>query len=189
MSLITNSVSFSTSTATLPKKAEIFTYSKLSPEQQKAAHQAISDINKVTSTGDDTWETYTDSIIQRAMSCKNAKNTLFLAQVANQFVGYVAFYKREDNIRYPNYFLNTDEEAYCSWTAVHPDFRGMGIAMDLKYKIFEPETGVHTFKGHIRETNRESLRVLEKFKEKGYETTSDYEFQHFFYTVKKPGTS
>ena len=165
----------------------IHKFSALDERVQSVALEAIAAINRETSTAPGTtWESYTALIRDRLENCANAKNTLFIARVGDQVVGYCAFYTLQDKVPYPSRFLTSEGEAYCSWTAVHKDFKGQGIAQDLKLEIFNPEGGFTTFRGHIKKTNDASLRVLEKFAESGYIVSSRKEGSQVVYSVTKP---
>lgn len=165
----------------------IHKYSTLDAQTQRVALERIAAINQVTSTtfGNKTWSNYTPMIQQRLANPEGgAKDTLFVAQKAGQFIGYVAFYTRKDQLACTWDLKET--EAYCSWTAVDPEHRGGGIAMDLKLKIFEEDSGITTFKGHIKKTNDASIRIVEKFREKGYTVTCQDLGDKYFYTITKP---
>ncbi|MBS0627802.1 MAG: GNAT family N-acetyltransferase [Verrucomicrobia bacterium] len=151
-------------------------------------------INKQTSTSPNTtWENYTRLIIDRLNNSPSSKETLFVAKACTEekdaFIGYVAFYTLQDNIPYPSSFLTGDAEAYCSWTAVHPDFREKGIATQLKLQIFNPETPFTKFLGHIKKPNIASLAVLRNFGSKfGCKITEQSQGSQILYSVEKPNT-
>lgn len=172
-----------------PKPAlEILRYSELDAAVQEVALQRIQQINAVTSTdGLYTWDQhgYTEKIRERVSYPLNedARNNLILARVENIFVGYVAFYSRNDNVPYPKKFIEREREIYCSWTGVDPEYRGRNMAMLLKEKIMEE--GFDSFRGHIKETNESSLRVLDKFAEKGYLVEKKLEGKQWLYRVAK----
>ena len=164
----------------------IHKFSELEGRVQSFALEAIASINAETSTEKGkTWKGYTDVIRGRLEDCENAKNTLFIARKGDQVVGYCAFYTLKDEV-YPSQFLDNDGQAYCSWTAVDKDFKGQGIASELKLQVFSPESGFTAFKGHIKRTNDASLRVLQKFAEKGYAVAQKVDARQVYYTVTKP---
>lgn len=168
------------------KPVTIHAYSKLDKATQKVARKAIAAINKKTSTApDSTWEVYTSQIKARLKECANAQNTFFVAKADDEVVGYVAFYTRMDKLPYPNQFLENDAQAYCSWTAVDEEYRGKGLATELKMEIFNAESKCTAFKGHIKKTNTSSLRVLDKFAEQGFKVTKEDHFHQVLYTVHK----
>lgn len=173
--------SFSQATASA---IEIKRYSDLISQVQRIALNGIARINENTSTVPwCTWANYTHMIYQRLMCCSNAKHTLFVAFDQDKVIGYVAFYTLKDNLPIPNAVLNGPDEAYCSWTAVDETYKGRGIAINLKLKIFESGE-INTFKGHIKKTNAASLAVLEKFGKMGHEISKEEDDYEYFYTVK-----
>lgn len=168
------------------ERITIHQFSHLDEKTQAIALQSIASINKETSTAEGiTWENYTQVILNRLNNCKNSKNTLFIARFDDRVIGYVAFYTRQDLILYINQFLENDSEAYCSFTAVDQEFRGQGLAEQLKIQIFNSNEKMTAFKGHIKKTNRASLRVLEKFSEMGFSTEQEKIEHQVFYTVRK----
>lgn len=173
--------------------ARICKYSELDEATQKTALKAIGKINKTISTdgGVRTWEQcgYTTQLGERIATCLNAKNTLFIALDQGKVIGYVAFYTRQDNLSYANKFLKNEQEAYCSWTGVDQAYRGEGLAEGLKLKIFEPEHNIQIFRGHIKKTNAASIRVLDKFSEKGHPTTKEEQGHQYLYSVHKPSVA
>lgn len=167
------------------QEVTIMRFSDLSQESQMAALKVVKAINRVTSTQPGiTWAPYTEMIEERLLWCKNAKNTFFVAKVQDQFVGYVAFYTKEDRLPQLNPYLNHASEAYCSWTAVDERFRGQGIAEKLKLQIFN-DPKIKCFKGHIKKTNEASLRVLQKFGERGYPFSTEDAYHQVYYTVQR----
>lgn len=174
------------SPSTQGKTHNILAFSELDDRMQAVALTAIATINKKTRTEPGkTWERYTGQIEERLKTCVNAKNTLFIAQEGAKVIGYVAFYTRPDRVPYANAYIESEDEAYCSWTAVDEDYRGKGLAQDLKLQIFSREDKYNAFIGHIKKTNSASLRVLNKFAEQGFDVTSE-EFGHqVFYRVRK----
>ncbi len=166
----------------------IHKFSSLDARVQAVALEAIASINKETSTdeGKSTWEGYTAQIRDRLDNCENAKDTLFIACVGDQVVGYSAFYTLKDKVPYPSKFLDDEGQAYCSWTAVDKDFQGKGIATELKLHIFSPESGFTAFKGHIKKANTASLRVMRKFAEKGFNVVEKKDKHQVYYTISKP---
>lgn len=161
-------------------------YSALDERTQEVALKTIAEINKKISTvGIKTWEEcgYTSQLCQRLSNCINAKNTLFIAFDKTRPIGYVAFYTRHNNIDYANRFLKNENEAYCSWTGVDDKYKGLGLAEFLKLQIFEPEHEIQLFRGHIKSTNAASIRVLQKFSKKGFETTSEQIRHQYLYSV------
>ncbi len=174
------------------KTVRVCKYSALDEKTQNVALKTIAKINNKISTDKiRTWEEYgyTSIICQRINNCLNAKNTLFIALDEEQVIGYVAFYTRQDNLFYANFFLENEKEAYCSWTAVDETYRGQGLAEYLKLQIFEPEHQIQTFRGHIKKTNKASLRVLDKFTEKGYDTTKIEQGLEYLYSVRNKDIS
>jgi GNAT superfamily N-acetyltransferase len=170
------------------KNITITKYSALDEQTQEVALKVIGEINKKVSTdGKKTWEEcgYTSQICNRLATCLNAKNTLFLAFDEERPIGYVAFYTRQDDLLYTNRFLKSENEAYCSWTGVDEEYRGQGLAEYLKLQIFEPEHEIQRFRGHIKVTNAASIRVLDKFTEKGYETKKKLLGTQYLYSVHK----
>lgn len=159
---------------------EIYKFNDLDPSDQTIALLAIENINKKTSTDPlthtKTWHEkgYTASIKRRS------KDHLFLAKKVNQFIGYTAFYTNKDRI--PITRNLTDNQAYCSWTAVDENFWGQGVAVLLKMKIFD--ANVTAFSGHIKRTNHSSLKVLNKFKTNSYEVNERIDENHVYYEIK-----
>ena len=169
-------------------------FSELDERVQSVAMDAIASINKATSTTPGvTWEKYTARLINQLKECPNFKNTAFFAKNVDEIIGYVAFFTRKDENPAFNEFLQNDEQAYCALTAVDDRFRGKGIAIDLKMQIFNPEHRISSFSGHIKESNKASLRVLEKFAEMGFsiskekkESDNKEKESEYFYSVSKP---
>ena len=138
-------------------------YSSLDERVQKVALEAIVSINESTSTDPrKNWSDYTATILSRLDVCKNAKNTLFVALEVDQVVGYAAFYTRQDLCSYSNQFLEGEDEAYCSWIAVHEQYKGKALGFRLQTEIFKPEHGISTFKGHMKKTNEAAKKLLKK---------------------------
>ena len=167
-----------------PDQIKICKYSDLDERMQQIALDAIEVINNATSTEPGkTWDNYTVTIRERLRNCKNAKNTFFIAQVGEKIVGYAAFFTKQDGILYPSKFLKTENEAYCSWTAIDENYKGKGISMDLKLQIFNAEHNITEFKGHMKKTNAANIRVLEKIGLK-YQTTLIEVGHQYLYSVK-----
>ena len=172
------------------KVAVISKYSELSNEQQKIALTAIRTINLATTTDPvhgENWDKigYTESIYDQLQKSASARETMYIAQHDSKVVGYVAFYTRADKMPHVDDLLEHDEQAYCSWTAVDDDFRGQGLAIDLKMQIFAENSKFRSFRGHIKKTNAASLRVLEKFREQGFHIESQDAGEMILYTVTK----
>jgi|GEM_PF-6320504 len=166
----------------------IIKYSALDERTQQVALKTIAEINKKISTdGKKNWEEcgYTSQLCQRLSNCINAKNTLFIAFDKTRPIGYVAFYTKQDNIDYANKFLKNENEAYCSWTGIDEEYKGNGLAEFLKLQIFEPEHEIQIFRGHIKSTNAASLKILQKFSDKGFLTTSEQVRHQHLYSVHK----
>lgn len=164
-------------------------YSDLDESTKNIALKIIGEINETICTdGIRNWNQcgYTNQLCERIATCLNAKNTLFVAFDGEQVIGYVAFYTRQDKLSYANKFLKSDQEAYCSWTGVDNAYRGQGLAEHLKLQIFESEHQIQTFRGHIKKTNAASIRVLDKFTEKGYSTIKEKQGHQILYAVHKP---
>jgi ribosomal protein S18 acetylase RimI-like enzyme len=152
----------------------IHRFSDLDEQSQKIAFKAIALINKKASTTRGvTWEHYTPIIKKRMEQSPNSKSTFFVAQVVNEFVGYAAFYRSEDNINEGLTQTSTlnPNQAYCALVAVNSDYRGKGIAKKLELKIFDGETGITSFTCDIKKDNKASIRVAESFREIGYQVS------------------
>lgn len=143
-------------------------FKELDLKTQKIAKQVITDINKVTTTdfGVSFWSKYTPMILSQP------SDHLYVAQIGEAIVGYVAFYD------------HFQKEAYCAWTAVSNDYQKVGIATKLKLRIFDE--GFESFSGHIKKTNDASLAVLRKFgRNTGFKITEEDCGHQIHYTVTK----
>lgn len=161
-------------------------FSDLDLEARESTFATIASLNSSISTDDNltTWDKYTDTIIERLQERPTSQNTFFVAQDKERIVGYVAFYTQKDRIPYPSRFIN-ESQAYCSWTAVDETYRGQGLAVSLKLPIFDPEHCVESFRGHVKKTNAASLRIIEKFSERGHKTSTISEGSQVLYTIYK----
>jgi hypothetical protein len=164
---------------------KISKFNDLNRETQEIAFKAIKSLNHSISTEYlETWDKYTPVIIDRLQEHPTSRNTFFVAQDKGSIIGYVAFYTQKDGVPYPNRYID-EHQAYCSWTAVDDSYRRRGLAVNLKLQIFEPEHCVESFKGHIKKTNESSLKVLDKFREKGHKTFQKDEGHRVLYTIHK----
>lgn len=171
--------------ASTNEEVYIHVFSQLDEKMKRVALENIADINKKTSTQPGVnWSNYTRMIKDRLKSCKNAQHTFYVAQVAEKIVGYAVFYTQIDRLANCKY-LDNNNEAYCSWVAVDESFRGRGIAEKLQLQIFNSENNIHSFKEHVKKTNEASLKVLNKFRENGYDVSEVESGHQLLCTVKK----
>lgn len=167
------------SKATTKAKFTVHKYSDLTEAQKQAALKAITEINENTSTtnGATNWSEYTPKIIEELINPED-QETLFLASMDEEFVGYCCCY------------TNSETEIYCCWTAVAEKARRLGISLALKMEIFNSNPKVTTFTGQVKADNIANIEVIKKFGKLGYTISITPESStNNFYTVKRPNVA
>lgn len=152
----------------------IYKYSQLNRKQKKLAIESIRKLNQKIITDpnkQNNWDNYSNEIAENLSSCKNARNTLYIAQHKGEFAGFAVFYTGKDKL--PDVTDLSKDQAYCAWIAIDECARGLGLGSLLLQKIFENNGDIKSFKAHVRESNELSRALFTNMANKGFKVTTD----------------